>query len=56
MSDLDLADLVPSLSEPDRIPLVMRYWRRGELTPLPIANSVARTAGATRSLVTRKVA
>lgn len=56
MSDRDLADLVPSLSEADRTALVMRYWRRGELTPLPIANSLARTAGAGRSRMTRNAA
>jgi len=41
MSDRDLADLVPSLSESDRAALVMRYWRRGALTPLAVANSLA---------------
>jgi hypothetical protein len=56
MSDRDLADLVPSLSEADRTALVLRYWRRGALTPLAIANSLARTAGTTRGRFTPKAA
>lgn len=42
MSDHELADLAPTLSLADREALVFRYWRRGALTPLPVANSLAR--------------
>jgi hypothetical protein len=44
MADRDAADQVPHLSQRDRVALVLGYWRRGELTPLPIANSLARPA------------
>lgn len=55
MSDRDLADLVPSLSEADRTALVLRYWRRGALTPLAVANSLASARPRShRSIATRQ--
>ncbi len=42
MSDHELAELAPTLNLAEREQLVLRYWRRGDLTPLPVANSLAR--------------
>jgi hypothetical protein len=44
MSDRELAEIVATLSIAEREALVLRYWRRGDFTPLPIANSLARTS------------
>ena len=48
MSDHELAELAPTLSPAEREALVLRYWRRGTLTPLPVANSLARVQRETR--------
>jgi hypothetical protein len=42
MSDHDTLDLAPLLSDAERQELVLAHWRRGELTPLPLANALAR--------------
>jgi hypothetical protein len=41
MSDHELAEIAPTLSAAEQERLVLRYWRRGDLTPLPLANSLA---------------
>ena len=35
---------VLTLSAGDREAMVLRYWRRGDLTPLRLANALARNA------------
>ncbi|MGN6270632.1 MAG: hypothetical protein ACTHM0_12170 [Sphingomonas sp.] len=48
MSDheLETASLLPIA---ERETLVLRYWRRGDLTPLPLANALAGQAWSARS-------
>jgi hypothetical protein len=49
MSDQDLIKIAPTLSRSEQEALVLRFWRRGDLTPLPLANALARRdAGAPR--------
>ena len=48
MSDNEL-ESVPFLAPADRHTLMLRYWRRGDLTPLPLANALAGQAWSTRS-------
>ncbi|MGN6375825.1 MAG: hypothetical protein ACTHMG_09750 [Sphingomonas sp.] len=44
MSDRDLVDLAPTLPDAERRALVLDYWRRGEMTPLALANALARAS------------
>jgi hypothetical protein len=48
MSDHEL-ELVPMLPDAERETLVLRYWRRGDVTPLPLANALAGQAWSIRS-------
>jgi hypothetical protein len=48
MSDHEL-ETIPSLAPADRQTLMLRYWRRGDLTPLPLANALAGQAWSIRS-------
>ena len=42
MSDRELAEIAPTLCSAEREALVLGYWRRGALTPLALANSLAK--------------
>ena len=42
MSDHELTEIAPTLSHTEQEALVLRYWRRGELTPLNLANALAK--------------
>lgn len=48
MSDHEL-ETASSLPVTERETLVLRYWRRGDLTPLPLANALAGQAWSVRS-------
>ena len=54
MSDHDL-ELVPLLPDTERETLVLRYWRRGDLTPLQLANALAGQTWSIRSSRRRRV-
>jgi hypothetical protein len=49
MSDRELAEIVATLSLAEREALVLRYWRRGDFTPLEIANSLAQAGRGQRA-------
>jgi hypothetical protein len=46
MPDEQIAEIASTLSPAECEDVVMRYWRRGNLTPLGVANSLARRRSA----------